>query len=449
MRILVRFSAILIALLLITNLPISSVIAQDDDLPETFVSASGVWQVNHPSDWHPVAEVEFDAVEFDMGDFLLFFFGPDFSGDIVALAGSDDIEQILAVLLDLIEVDYDDIETGDFNGRDQAFTVIEDGDGEFVIAVVQLSNDLYGAYGLETEETLSDEVMDTIFSIILSFSLTDDEGPAEIPSSLQNHAGDWQDAVAELEELGLISEGGSLVFVENTAFFTGSGNFFTPLARQSPHRDIVMAGELTFTTSDTDDLEICSLISRTVTNAMGDAVQSFEVALTNVNMIAAIDSTGPSEHDVDLRTAPFRYIPDEPYHILYVAIRDRVYVYLNGELIISDFEIENRSGAYGIALRGQAPGARCEGNNIWVYQAPFVEPGVCEINATSNVNRRSGPGTNFNQAGQLSAGTILLATGQAESSDGFTWWQLEDDTWVRDDVVNASGDCANIPGIDD
>lgn len=55
-----------------------------------------------------------------------------------------------------------------------------------------------------------------------------------------------------------------------------------------------------------------------------------------------------------------------------------------------------------------------------------------------------GPGTTFDRAGTLDGGTVLQAIAQSEQSDG-TWWQLEDESWVREDVVNIAGDCANIP----
>jgi uncharacterized protein YraI len=73
---------------------------------------------------------------------------------------------------------------------------------------------------------------------------------------------------------------------------------------------------------------------------------------------------------------------------------------------------------------------------------------VCKISAGSTVNKRSGPGTNFDRAGQLAAGTVLEAVGKNDPGDGFTWWKLVDDTWVRNDVVNAVGDCLNVPEID-
>jgi hypothetical protein len=69
----------------------------------------------------------------------------------------------------------------------------------------------------------------------------------------------------------------------------------------------------------------------------------------------------------------------------------------------------------------------------------------CEITSGGTVNLRQGAGTNFAVAGSLSAGTAVTATGQAQGSDGFVWWNLADGSWVRSDVVNEAGDCAALP----
>jgi hypothetical protein len=45
----------------------------------------------------------------------------------------------------------------------------------------------------------------------------------------------------------------------------------------------------------------------------------------------------------------------------------------------------------------------------------------------------------------MEAGTVMDAIAQSEAPDGFIWWHLEDDTWVRDDVIDAQGDCLNVP----
>jgi hypothetical protein len=70
--------------------------------------------------------------------------------------------------------------------------------------------------------------------------------------------------------------------------------------------------------------------------------------------------------------------------------------------------------------------------------------GSCTVTG-SNVNLRSGPGTNFDRVGVLAAGTTMNVVGQATGADGFVWFNLDNGNWVRSDVVTADGDCANLP----
>ncbi len=71
----------------------------------------------------------------------------------------------------------------------------------------------------------------------------------------------------------------------------------------------------------------------------------------------------------------------------------------------------------------------------------------CTITAPSNANLRSGPGTEFDRAGALSAGQTVEADGQAQGADGMVWYRLTDGTWVRSDVVGTPSECANIPVV--
>ena len=72
----------------------------------------------------------------------------------------------------------------------------------------------------------------------------------------------------------------------------------------------------------------------------------------------------------------------------------------------------------------------------------------CMVSSGGAVNLRTGPGTNFDVAGTLAAGQALTATGQAQGTDGFVWWQLESGQWVRSDVVTEDGDCENLPVVE-
>jgi hypothetical protein len=74
--------------------------------------------------------------------------------------------------------------------------------------------------------------------------------------------------------------------------------------------------------------------------------------------------------------------------------------------------------------------------------------GDCVVsNASRAVNQRSGPGTGFDVAGSLEAGVSESADGQASGADGFVWWRLASGGWVRNDVVDESGNCDSLPVV--
>jgi len=72
---------------------------------------------------------------------------------------------------------------------------------------------------------------------------------------------------------------------------------------------------------------------------------------------------------------------------------------------------------------------------------------ACTITAPNNANLRSGPGTEFDRAGALSAGQTAEVDGQAPGADGMTWYHLTDGTWVRSDVVGTPAECADVPVV--
>ena len=260
---------------------------------------------------------------------------------------------------------------------------------------------------------------------------------------LEHYAGDWQDAVAELEQDGIIAAGGSLIFLEDKAFFSGQGDWFTALAGDKPRTDIIMAGELTFREGSTTELETCSLVSRiTETDSIEQSgvpiPKTLDVGIDNDNDIFYFDFDGDDSYTDYV--SPENFDPIMPHHFMILARDNLLTVFVDGKAIFKDIRIAERAGTYGIALRGRGPDALCEGRNIWAYEAPLLRPGVCEITAASPVNERSGPGTSYSTPGLL-PGTTAHAHGKITASDGFLWWNLDDDTWVRSDVVTAQGDC--------
>jgi oligopeptide transport system substrate-binding protein len=70
---------------------------------------------------------------------------------------------------------------------------------------------------------------------------------------------------------------------------------------------------------------------------------------------------------------------------------------------------------------------------------------VCNLSSAVDVNLRSGPGTNFDRVGTLTANTLTAAIAQTQGTDGFIWWQVESSAYVREDVVQEDGFCNALP----
>jgi uncharacterized protein YraI len=87
-----------------------------------------------------------------------------------------------------------------------------------------------------------------------------------------------------------------------------------------------------------------------------------------------------------------------------------------------------------------------------VAQSDIELPGIlaaeaavnaCIIASINDANLRSGPGTNYAITGMLSAGQAVNPVGY-NRGDGYRWWQISGDEWIRADLVNSSGDCHGV-----
>lgn len=192
-------------------------------------------------------------------------------------------------------------------------------------------------------------------------------GTSGLPQTLSRFDQESERVIAELEDEGVIPSGSVFVFGEDYAFFTGRGNFFTPLGRRSPRQDIVMAGELTFTVGDESEFEACILTSRIDTDSNGSATTYVDVGFTNSGGIFINDVFSTSQ-DSNFTSGDRNYDLDDSHHVLLIMVEDKASVYIDGELAIAEFEVDVRSGSYGISLIGKGANAKCEGRNIWVYE---------------------------------------------------------------------------------
>ncbi len=447
----IKYPIILFLLLLIVSVT-DSVLAQEE-LTETFVAEDGSFAFRYPEGWKVDTSNELftQLVNGPGADNILIvsFVSPATLAVLVPDA-SDPVDALTKVqeIIDIITGEPAEITSA---GRDAALATIDTEAQEGLAVVVDLGK---GEYGLILAVTLPGEreaVMPMVNALAASFTLPEEgmvsSASSDVIQTLEDSDKTWQEAIAELQDLKMIGPGGSLVFQENQAFFSGQGNFFTPLARRLPYADIVMAGELIFNTSGSEEFESCILLSRISTDSGGSTSSFTEVGLFSDGSVVVNDR--PESGTPNMTIEELGLDLDESHHFLYLLQDDSLTLYVDGKLVVGDFAVVDRAGTYGIALRGKGAGARCEGRNIWVYQVVAFEPGVCEVSAYNNVNKRSGPGTSFDRAGQLTEGTVLQVIGRSEKKDGFIWVKLEDDSWVREDVVLIQGDCSSLPVVTD
>lgn len=261
--------------------------------------------------------------------------------------------------------------------------------------------------------------------------------------SLLDFDADWEDAIAELEDEGLIPSDGELVFFEDYAFITGSGGNYTSLASRASVQNVVMAGELTFT-PDGREYQTCSLAARVISDSNNVSNIFLEFGINTDEELYVFDAFGPGEGE-----SAFTNVgsgdPEDIHHYLAIVADDTVTLYIDGELVIEGLEVDKRSGSFGVLLRGDRRNATCEARNTWAYSFGGTG-GVCEVTATGDVNKRSGPGTSFSRAGTLTGSTPTEAIAQSEpDARGMIWYQLDDESWVREDLVRLSGPCDELP----
>ncbi|MCB9451247.1 MAG: SH3 domain-containing protein [Anaerolineaceae bacterium] len=72
----------------------------------------------------------------------------------------------------------------------------------------------------------------------------------------------------------------------------------------------------------------------------------------------------------------------------------------------------------------------------------------CLVAAPSRANMRSGPGTNYQQAGIITSDEQFDVIGQATGTDGFVWWKLENNAWIRSDLVKEAGLCDDVEVVE-
>ncbi len=422
---------------LIMVLVVGSVVQAQPEENVTYTADDLTFSVEYPAQWSFNADAETGFYYLQRDDLHVTLYTPAVL-DAYLIGNIADPAILTGLVMAVNDVTETSVDETVLNGRPAAIYHYQNEAtaNKGLLTAIQFDD---GRLGLVDAYSSSDVslFMDDILSIAATFDIP----PVPAPEELANDASLWQDAVGELIESEFIPSGGNLVFVQPSAFTVGTGVRFQGLAQQTAHQNVVVAGSLTYSASASAVDETCALVAHFV-----DEDNYLAVGQDANGAVFAADFVGGSVENSD--SVDRGLISDETYRFLFIALDDRLIVYLDGQLVIDDLRIAERAGSYGLILRSLGS-AGCAVNDMWAYVLPevaeAVDPNACQIIANANVNQRSGAGVEFDLLGQLLSGSGSTAVGRSIGTDGLVWWQLSDGSWVREDVVTASGECESLP----
>jgi hypothetical protein len=443
-------------LLLCLMLPAPAALAQDG---EVFVSPDEDWQVMLLDGYE--IDVDRDNVATITGDQVeLTLYSPAVLED-MGYRRIKDGESLLEDFADEESYDFKPLDSPDsFPGM--FIGTYENRRDAYLAIAKTFSDDSFGLVLASVDADAEDQAYTDILDISVTFDvagtevpeLTDNNGnggtkepdnnnvSGELPDELNDFDSEWEDAVAELEDDGVIPSGGALVYFEDYAFISGQGTIYTTLARKASVENLVIAGELTFE-PDGRDFQTCSLAARVEVKSNGDTSIYTEFGVDTDDELFVYDWFGEGKDDYSSYRVQDLDASDV-HHYLVLMVDDKMAIYLDGELVANDLAVEPRNGSFGVLIRGDGTDSRCEVRNTWAYSIPSASD-VCEATATGDINKRSGPGTSFDKDGTLKGGKSKEVIAFADGDDNFTWYELKDESWVREDLITLSGPCDDLP----
>ncbi len=430
--------AVTIAVLATTLLP---ALAQSGPL-QSYIAEDGSFWFSYPRSW-----------QLETHDSLIYVYNNRVTVSVVGpgmleklgLGGYTDPAELVQAVAQRLGVRSSELVRSTENGRPAARLNFDDPAGypAFLLALLLRDNRL----GLvDVRFTGGYRPLNEQHALRIARSLEVPSGP---PARLVHYAGPWQQTVAELEAAGAIPAGGRLLFLSSAPYTVGQAAdaSYVPLGNPRPAQDVIVAGELRFVPVEEGGYQACFLGARLTYHAGEAVVRAYlEAGLNSVSQVYYIDSTG------DPATSQSAVQPlllgESPHHLLLLALGDRLAVYLDGQRIFAGVSVEVRTGIAGLGVITSAPATRCEGQNLWVYEVTGVTSSSCTVTAASaRVNRRQTPATGGSVAGWLTRGETRSVTGQMTDALDYVWWQLDDGTWVRSDVVIEQGDCTAVPVV--
>lgn len=360
-----------VLMLAVLALPLSMAAAQEE-LTETYVSEEYNLSFQYPEDWTVSEDDNVEAVILLSERIGIAFFGPDNMDE--NLAEFETAEELIIGAADNAgrNLNFDKSEVEEINDRElfiMPYTDRDDREGLFV--TVDLSDGRPALITVTSQGTNlrgSDEA--TALAIIATLDYADAAEPVSrdivFPDRLEDFDRSPSRAVGELQDAGVLPEDGEVVFEEDT-FLVDESTVFT-FAQEDEFTNVVMAGMVTFSAGNTDE-ELCSMYARLTVNEEERRVDTYlRVSFSSDGQLVVVDRFGDGEDEFNAETFTLDLDLEDAHHLMIVAAEENIRIYVDGELIVDDFQVEDvNEGFFGFGMFTERSRSECEVEEFWGY----------------------------------------------------------------------------------
>lgn len=378
-----RYTCLLgVVLLLMCGVSGVLVLAQDD-LTQVFTTSDGSFQLSLPDDW--TAAEQPDGSLIVRGDAIRLLISPP--NVLVDVGLLDEINPSPETLMDDFmaltgeQFEYQEITEFELDSGQKALRSDFTSDSEgfasvtaaFLVAVEV--NDTFVLVAALGEGVNAETLETAAYTIAGTFRYGEFARPGEVTGelpTLQHYIGEdldsgWEEAVTELESLGLISEGGELVFAEEWLVTAMNPGLSIDEDSASSHRNFVIAALISFRPEDGN--AVCGLLARVTLGEDDDLASFVFVGVTPNDSLFVLESGGDEEPRVFEAETGVRF--HDPQHLLAIVRDDHLTVFVNGEGVIENWPLE-RAVAADDVLVGTNLESSCVMTSVWAYGFPAL-----------------------------------------------------------------------------
>jgi len=234
-----------------------------------------------------------------------------------------------------------------------------------------------------------------------------------------------------------------------TTDLSGDVSQFRPLGERLPANVQVVMGEMAFLPKGGGGYESCGFVLHIIPAAASDTDQTLrhylEVGIDQSGTLYYFDAGRNQENVIkaDLRTG---LALDRPYAFVLLLASERLTIYLNGVNVADNILVRGVEGYAGLSLRPASNETHCLFRNVAVYRMTPLPAGQCIVAPRQAATSHIAPSTTSAGATRLTKDTPqqVMALGAASGSR-LRWWKLADGSWIREDSVEETGDCDNLP----